>query len=51
MLIRLDPELQKVVDDAKKRNPNPPHLTELPLEMLRAGYVIQGQTQAIQNLD
>ena len=51
MLIRLDPELQKVVEDAKKSNPNPPHLTELPLEMLRAGYVIQGQTQAIQNLD
>ena len=42
MLIRLDPELQKIVEDAKKSNPNPPHLTERPLEVLRAGYVIQG---------
>ena len=37
MNIKLDPELQKVVDQAKKSNPNAPHLTDLPLEMHRAG--------------
>ena len=51
MNIKLDPELQRVVDEAKKSNPNAPHLTDLPLEMLRAGYIMQGRTQAIQNLN
>ncbi|NCF45830.1 MAG: alpha/beta hydrolase fold domain-containing protein [Proteobacteria bacterium] len=50
MEINLDPDLEALVQQAKLANPNPPHLADVPLEMLRAGYVMQAQMQALQGL-
>jgi hypothetical protein len=35
--INLDPELKAVVDAVAAANPNPPDVTELPIELFRAG--------------
>lgn len=51
MEIILDPDLEALVQQAKLANPNPPHLADVPLEMLRAGYVMQAQMQALQGLE
>jgi len=48
--IKLDPELQAVVDAGRAANPNPPPVSVIPVEMFRAGYVLVGQTQATQNI-
>jgi len=45
--IKLDPELQKVVDAAKAANPNPPHAADVPLAALRAGYVMISRLQSL----
>ena len=50
MDINLDPDLTVIVEQAKSANPNPPHPADIPLEVLRAGYVMQGQLQATQGL-
>ncbi|MBO6700975.1 MAG: alpha/beta hydrolase [Pseudomonadales bacterium] len=50
MEITLDPELQAVVDAAAEANPNPPDVTELPIEMFRAGYVMVSQAQALADI-
>ena len=50
MDIKLDPDLTVIVEQAKSANPNPPHPADIPLEVLRAGYVMQGQLQATQGL-
>ncbi|MEM1230828.1 MAG: alpha/beta hydrolase [Pseudomonadota bacterium] len=47
MDIKLDPELQAVVDAMAAANPNPPDFTELPIEMFRAGYLMISQAQAL----
>jgi len=48
--IKLDPELQKVVDAAKAANPNPPHAADVPLAALRAGYVMISRLQSTQDI-
>ena len=50
MDINLDPDLTVIVEQAKSANPNPPHPADIPLEVLRAGYVMQGQLQATRGL-
>ncbi|XOV86706.1 MAG: alpha/beta hydrolase [Pseudomonadota bacterium] len=47
MEIKLDPELQAVVDAAAAANPNPPHASEVPLEALRAGYAMISAAQSL----
>ncbi|MDZ7686268.1 MAG: alpha/beta hydrolase [Gammaproteobacteria bacterium] len=47
MEIKLDPELQAVVDATVEANPDAPHAADVPLEALRAGYVMIGQAQSI----
>jgi acetyl esterase len=46
MEINLDPELQALVDAGIKQNPNPPHAADVPIEMLRAGYVMISKMQS-----
>ena len=48
MEIRLDPELQVLVDEEKALNL--PHPVDVPLEMLRAGYVQSSQTQSLADI-
>ncbi len=48
MEIKLDPELQAVVDAAL--NPDAPHGADIPLEMLRAGYVMLSQAQGLADI-
>ncbi len=50
MEIKLDPELQAVVDAASSANPNPPHASEVPLEALRAGYVMISAAQSLPDI-
>ena len=50
MNVNLDPDLAAIVEKAKSENPNPPHPADIPLEVFRAGYVMQGQLQATQGL-
>lgn len=50
MDIQLDPELQAVVDAQNEANPNPPHVTDLPIELFRAGYLMIAQAQALQDI-
>lgn len=45
MEIKLDPELQALVDEEKALNP--PHPVDVPLEALRAGYVQISQAQSL----
>jgi acetyl esterase len=46
MEINLDPELQALVDAGNAQNPNPPHAADVPIEALRAGYVMVSQMQS-----
>lgn len=50
MEIKLDPELKAVVDAAAEANPNAPHAVEVPLEALRAGYVMISAAQSLPNI-
>ena len=50
MNINLAPDLAAIVAQAKSANPNPPHPADIPLEVFRAGYVMQGRLQATQGL-
>lgn len=50
MNIKLDPDLAAVVEKATADNANPPHPADIPLNLFRAGYVLQGQQQATQGL-
>ena len=50
MEIELDPHLAIVVEKAQQANPNPPHPADIPVDLFRAGYVLQAQTQALQRL-
>ncbi len=50
MEIKLDPEVQAIVDAGKAANPNPPPISQVPVELFRAGYVMIGQTQATQGI-
>ncbi|MEM7017542.1 MAG: alpha/beta hydrolase, partial [Pseudomonadota bacterium] len=50
MEIKLDPELQAVMDAAAAANPNPPHAADVPLEALRAGYVMMSQQQSLADI-
>lgn len=47
MEIKLDPELQAVVNAAAEANPDAPHAADVPIDALRAGYVMISQAQSI----
>ena len=46
MKIKLDPDLAAVVEEGRVKNPDAPHPADVPLDLLRTGYVLQGQLQA-----
>ena len=46
MKIKLDPDLAAVVEEGRAKNPDAPHPADVPLDLLRTGYVLQGQLQA-----
>lgn len=48
MDIKLDPELKAVTEAAA--NPDAPHAADVPLEMLRAGYVMISQAQGLPDI-
>ncbi len=50
MEINLDPELKAVVDAAAAANPNPPDVSELPIDMFRAGYVMISEAQSLADI-
>ncbi|MEM6999197.1 MAG: alpha/beta hydrolase [Pseudomonadota bacterium] len=50
MEIKLDPELQAVVEAIAAANPSPPDFTELPIEMFRAGYQMISDAQALSDI-
>ncbi len=50
MEIKLDPELQALVDETAAANPNMPHAVDVPLEILRAGFVRIGQKQSLSDI-
>ena len=50
MKIKLDSDLAAVVEAGRAKNPDAPHPADVPLDLLRTGYVLQGQLQATAGL-